>query len=470
MVFQKLFGTENGGNSYNLAKNLISFNTRGMEVILENSGQIGFDIDILIRSARANKDVILEFLHAHVMKPIYDLCAHPVLGCQGVNLEEGILRPACVEGLIPRVHRKHQFVLVEELKRIILASNDYSYVHNWKKEGPLERGYDDAKMLLGKKAWENILNRQLKDMQNLCHTLQIDTKYQNLVVDNPNSIMDMEERDFLMDEIKIADVYKLVRRSTRRLYTKIEESEASVLKRLDNMESRITTRMHQISSLQEQLLPHICEQINDLMAFSEEYRQTHVPRLVYFTACQKNSLRAIVTRMVPGLTNLKMHFMCEHQEGFHIMKDQKGCDVLFGTDATRMFHAILVWGIKIFIILAKMGAHLTAGMGSIVPDLAKDFMLVLDTPGFLEVRNPPSIQQPLQQDLHTMAITETEKQVAEQWLIQFLKGKNLYDLFSLQKVMYTTSNVGTRQRGSIAWICNDHVKEGLGNSTLKLIT
>lgn len=382
-----------------------------MEVILENSGQIGFDIDILVRSARADKDVILEFLHAHVTKPIYDLCAHPVLGCQGVNLEEGILRPACVEGLIPRVHRKHQFVLVEELKRIISASNDYSYVHNWRKEGPLERGYDDAKMLLGKKAWENVLNRQLKDMQSLCHMLQIDTKDQNLVVDNPN-LMDMEERDFLMDEIKIADVYKLVRRSTRRLYTKIEESEASVLKRLGDMESRITARMHQISFLQEQLLPHICEKINDLMAFSEEFRQSHVPRLVYFTACQKNSLRAIVTRMVPGLTNLKMHFMCEHQEGFHMVKDQKGCDVLFGTDATRVFRAILVWGIRIFIVLAKTGAHLTAGMGSIVPNLARDFMSVLDTPGFLEVRNPPSIPQPLQQDLQTMAVTETEKQVA----------------------------------------------------------
>jgi hypothetical protein len=81
VVFQNLFGRDNGKNSYKLAKNVISFYTSGMDIIVENSGQIGFDIDIMVCSSRTDKDVMLEFLHTQVMKPIHDLCAHPVLGC-----------------------------------------------------------------------------------------------------------------------------------------------------------------------------------------------------------------------------------------------------------------------------------------------------------------------------------------------------------------------------------------------------
>ena len=98
-----------------------------MEVIVESSGQIDFDIDIIVRSSRTNKDVILELLHTHVMKHIYDLCAHPIWGCQGVKLVEGILRPTCVKRLIPRIHMEHQVVLVEDLQSIVLATCDFSY-------------------------------------------------------------------------------------------------------------------------------------------------------------------------------------------------------------------------------------------------------------------------------------------------------------------------------------------------------
>ena len=193
MVFQKLFGRDNGKNSYKLAKNMILFYTSGMEVIVESSGQIGFDIDIMVRSSKTDKDVMLEFLHTHVMKPIHDLCAHPVLGCQGVKLVEGILRPTCVERLIPRIHREHQVVLVEDLQSIVLATCDFSYEHNWKEDGPLQAGHDDAETLLGKKAWENILNRHLRDLQKLQKVLPCDTKHEELMPTQPQWMDDGDD-------------------------------------------------------------------------------------------------------------------------------------------------------------------------------------------------------------------------------------------------------------------------------------
>ncbi|KAG0564486.1 hypothetical protein KC19_8G114300 [Ceratodon purpureus] len=461
VAFQKLFGKHKGENSYKLAKNLLSFNSNGMEVIVEYSGQIGFDIDIMMRSASASKDFMLEFLHEDIMKPIYSLCAHPVLGCQGVKLEEGILRPACVEGLVPRRFRKEQVVLVEKLKRIILASNNYSYVHNWEEEGSLERGYDDAQTLLGKKAWEDILNRHIKDLRKLQESVHCESKFQECIIDEP-LWLHMGDDEF-NDDVRLADVYKLVHKIGKDLHKRTKESEASIMKKLDDMEGRITRKLEKIQSLQEHLLPNICGKIDELMTFSVDLQQAQVPKLVYFTASHKNSLRSIVTRMVPGLTNLHLHLMCEHHGGFHIVTNQKGCDVSFGTDSTKVFQTILIWGLKIFTILVKIGAHVGAGMGSMVPNLAKDFMLVLDSPSLLDAWELPISDQ---QYWRKQPITETDRRVAEQWLIEFLKGKNLRELFSLQKVKYSGSGGG---QGSIAWLCNDHLKEGLANSTLILL-
>jgi hypothetical protein len=431
---------------------------------VESSGQIGFDLDILVRSSKTNKDVMLEFLHTHVMKPIHDLCAHPVLGCQGVKLVEGILRPTCVERLTPRIHREHQVVLVEDLQSIVLATRDFSYEHNWKEEGPLEGGHDDAQTLLGKKVWENILNRHLRDLQKLQEVLLCDRKNEELMATQPQGMVDGD--DDVMGEVRIENVQKLVQRWGRRVCYEIQESNTKVMKRLDDMERRITIKLDHIISMEKYMLPKICENIDKLMTFSVELQQSQVPRLVYYTTIRKKSLKRIVTRMVLGLANMKMHSMCERRGGFHIVGDQKGCDVTFGTDATRVFQTILVWGLRIFTILAKVGAQ-AAGIGTMIPNLAKDFTLVVDTPGLLDGWKYPSVDEIIDCKHQNLRITDVDKRIAEQWLVDFLKGKNLYASFSLRKAMYKNS-MGSRHE-SIAWLCNEHIKEGLDDSSLEVL-
>jgi hypothetical protein len=226
-------------------------------------------------------------------------------------------------------------------------------------------------------------------------------------------------------------------------------------------------KLNHIISIEKYMLPKICENIDKLMTFSVDLQQSQVPRLVYFITTPKNSLKCIVTRMVPGLTNLQIHFMCESRGGFHIVDDQKGCDVTFGTDATRVCQTIFVWGLRIFTILAKVGAHLTAGMGSMIPDLAKDFMLVIGTPGLLDGWILPYVDETIDCKHQRLRITDDDKRIAEQWLIDFLKGKNLYVSFSLRKAMYK-NNIGGCQ-GTIAWLCNEHIKEGEDESSLVLL-
>ena len=72
--------------------------------------------------------------------------------------------------------------------------------------------------------------------------------------------------------------------------------------------------------------------------------------------------------------------------------------------------------------MAKVGAHLTAGMGTMIPNLAKDFMLVIDTPGLLDGWKLPYVDETIDCKLQKLIITDDNKHIAQQWLIDFLKG------------------------------------------------
>lgn len=85
---------------------------------------------------------------------------------------------------------------------------------------------------------------------------------------------------------------------------------------------------------------------------------------MYFTTSHSKSLESIVTQMMLHPTNLKMNFMYEHHGGIHIVTNKKKCcDVTFGIDATRVFQTMLVWGLKLFTILSKVGCTFDAQYG-----------------------------------------------------------------------------------------------------------
>ncbi len=106
-----------------------------MEILVELVGdemKSHLFIDILVRSSKSKLHT-LQFIDDHVLTQIKQLCSAPQVGCQGIALVRGILRPKAIEILLLCKHRKHQVVLVEDLKQALLVTNlDTSYVHPWK--------------------------------------------------------------------------------------------------------------------------------------------------------------------------------------------------------------------------------------------------------------------------------------------------------------------------------------------------
>ncbi len=116
-------------------KNLCKISIDGMEIFVELAGdemKSHLFIDILVRSSKTKLHT-LQFIEDHMLIQIEQLCGAPQVGCQGIALVQGILRPKVVEVLLLCKDKKNQVVLVEDLKQDLLAANlDTSYVHTWK--------------------------------------------------------------------------------------------------------------------------------------------------------------------------------------------------------------------------------------------------------------------------------------------------------------------------------------------------
>jgi hypothetical protein len=123
----------------------------------------------------------------------------------------------------------------------------------------------------------------------------------------------------------------------------------------------------------------------------------------------------------------------------------------------------------------KVGAHIVAGIGDMVPNVGKGLALALDTqslndylPNWGIDRN--SQNDPLQGPKTNMKEEEValreEKHGAEQWLVDFLKKQNISESFGLSRVHYHKTKYGN-QGPLIRWICNRHKEEGLKKKILK---
>jgi GTPase SAR1 family protein len=82
---------------YKLDKGLIILNFKGIEVLVESSGDVGYYIDVLVRSSLSHSET-LKIIEEDILKTIHQYCASSD-GCQGVWLVESILRPQCVQEL-----------------------------------------------------------------------------------------------------------------------------------------------------------------------------------------------------------------------------------------------------------------------------------------------------------------------------------------------------------------------------------
>ena len=427
-----------------------------------------------------DQEKMLEFLDNGIIMHVKDLLSNPMLGCLGVILVEHILRPECVQELVDFENRKDQYASIEELEFEVVMSG-FEARHNWKRCGHLGIGYDKVKDLLGDKAWKALLRRRYDKLERF-HQKILHTSFpQDIVIAN---VEDNLVKTSLLQQLGQRVMSEFPRYLSSLLWKDVNEKlniihkEVKILHEgVRNVDQKMDVVMKQmndvlqmqesITRMQRELVHEVSSRIDDLMAFSVRMQESQVPKLAYLTEIGK---RKLLTRVIPGLMECQLHLMCESRDEIHVVEDQQGCRVKFGTHETRTFVTIFSWGLKIATILTKIGAHVAGGMGGMVPDFGEVLQLAgltLDTPSLLDVDILGLDLESLPDDVKRRPITIDDRSKAHEWLIEFLerifKDKSkFYKMFMLKRVRY--ESVGGKQH--IAWICKDCLEKGIQSGVL----
>ncbi len=102
---------------FKLDKGFITLNFKGIDVFVESSGDVGYYIDVLVRSSW-NHDKTMEIIEKDIMRIIHQTTQK----CRGVWLVQSILRPQCVQELTLLKHRcvLHLHLMVNLIKFIVI--------------------------------------------------------------------------------------------------------------------------------------------------------------------------------------------------------------------------------------------------------------------------------------------------------------------------------------------------------------
>lgn len=168
--------------------------------------------------------------------------------------------------------------------------------------------------------------------------------------------------------------------------------------------------------------------------------------------------------MISGMTALRLHMLCEYRREMHVVEDQLGCEIMQVDNITvKCLAPYMKKFMKLVTFALKIGAHLAAGMGEMIPDLSREVAHLAGSSSFMygaagavaagavgaaamgRNRNTESSRN-IQQDV----------KAAQQWVVDFLRdrrcstGKDIAEKFGLWRVRY-------RDDGQIAWICRRHM-------------
>jgi len=155
---------------------------------------------------------------------------------------------------------------------------------------------------------------------------------------------------------------------------------------------------------------------------------------------------------------LQLHLLCEYKGEEHIVEGQAGCQVILQDENWKKVHELVVEGLKWVFLAAEVGAHIAMGLGNMVPNPKMEYGKAVVAFGEGVLKDPPIDWAPvapgkLVRD-EAFAIRTAERASAEQWLVNFLKDKDILNKFGLQRVIY-------KDTGELEWICQKHFYQGI---------
>jgi hypothetical protein len=119
--------------------------------------------------------------------------------------------------------------------------------------------------------------------------------------------------------------------------------------------------------------------LDNIINLPLELQKQQVPCNVYFKTTSAKLQRKLIVKMLHGIETFNLHLLCEHVEGIHVVDEQHGCEVTMLSARAQQIVPYLVIGLNIFSLLLKVGAHIVAGIGDMVPNVGKGLPLALNT-------------------------------------------------------------------------------------------
>ncbi|GAA0172385.1 hypothetical protein LIER_26222 [Lithospermum erythrorhizon] len=462
------------GATYSLEKYLISICINGIYVRIELGGQLGHYLDVLACSTN-NLTETLRLFKQLIIPAIQNLC-------QGVSLNENVLRSECVRSLTPPRFRRNQFVNLQLLKEALLsvpADTMYDYQHTWDSVSDsgrviLNAGFDFARDLLSEDDFRDVLNRRYHDLYNLAVELQVPMG---------NNTDALEHHSSTSEETTIDPTFAGIAKGVE-----------IVLQRLKIIEQELKDIKQEIQGLryyEHKLLTELHQKVNYLVNYNIQVEERKVPNMFYFVKTENYS-RRLVTTMLSGMAALRLHMLCEFRGEMHVVEDQIGCEVMQVDNKAVIYLApYMKKFMKLLTFALKIGAHLVAGMGEMIPDLSREVVHLAHSPlvygaagaaaaGVLGVAGAgaattgvlgaagagaaaagvlgvAAVGRGAVQDRSVGSRDfQQDLRAAQQWVLDYLRekrcssGKDIAEKFDLLRVRYYDN-------GQIAWICRRHM-------------
>uniref|UniRef100_A0A6N2M6T5 C-terminal of Roc COR-B domain-containing protein n=1 Tax=Salix viminalis TaxID=40686 RepID=A0A6N2M6T5_SALVM len=437
------------GATYSLEKYLISININGVFIRVELGGQLAHYIDVLACSTK-NLTETIRLTQQLIIPAIHSFC-------NGVTLTENIMRPECVQNLTPPRFRKTQHVSLQQLKQALLsvpAESMYDYQHTWDQVSDSGRpvlgpGFDLARDLLSDDDFREVLHRRYNDLYNLAVELDVPPD------SNPDGA------DHTGNEPEIVDPS----------FAGIAKGVEQVLQRLKIIEQEIKDLKQEIQGLkyyEHRLLIELHRKVNYLVNYNIQVEERKVPNMFFFVRTENYS-RRLVTNMISGMTALRLHMLCEFRGEMHVVEDQIGCEMMqVDNIAVKSLAPYMKKFMKLLTFALKIGAHLAAGMGEMIPDLSREVShltgssLMYGAAGAVAAGAVGAAALQGAQSRNRSMAAERSRNIqqdvkaAQQWVVDFLRdrrcstGKDIAEKFGLWRVRY-------RDDGQIAWICRRHM-------------
>nr|GEV45619.1 protein TORNADO 1 [Tanacetum cinerariifolium] len=409
------------GATYTLEKSLISIIIHGVHIRIELGGYLGYHLDILACSSKNIFDTL---------KLFWDLIYPSIQSlCQGVMLTENIIRLQCVKNLNPPRYPKTHIVPLAQLKHALLsvsAEEIYDYQHTWTPVSDsghpvLNAGFDFARDLLSDDDLKEVLNGRYHDLYNPALELQVPLENAT-VQENETNIVDPSLTEFAKG---------------------VEE----VIQRLKIIENEIRDLKHEIQGLryyEPRLLTELHHKVNYLTNYNVQIEERKVPNMFYFVKT-KNYSRRLVTNIFFGMTALWLHMLCEFRGEMHVVDDQMGCKMMqIDNQAVTSLAPYMGGFMKLLTFALKIGAHVAARMGNLIPDLSKAVASLTDNPlvyGAAGVGVVGAVAA-ARQSRGRLRDVQQDMKAAQQWIVDFLRekgcssGKDITETFGLWRVRY----------------------------------